>query len=66
MLIESSLDVQLNLKSSNTFGSFTMANLLVFKSLRNSSGRPRKQIFKEMLLFYRVIACYVYSLESPD
>ena len=38
---------------------------LVFQSLRNSSDSSRKQIFKEIFLFYREIVCCVYSLESP-
>ena len=35
------------------------------ESLRNSSDSSRKQIFKEIFLFYREIVCCVYSLESP-
>ena len=38
---------------------------LVFESLRNSSDSSRKQIFKEIFLFYREIVCCVYSLELP-
>ena len=38
---------------------------LVFESLRNSSDRSRKQIFKEAFLFHYEIVCCVYSLESP-
>ena len=36
-----------------------------FESLRNSSNSSRKQIFKEIFLFYHEIVCCVYSLESP-
>ena len=36
-----------------------------FKSLRNSSDSSRKQIFKEIFLFYREIVCCVYLLELP-
>ena len=36
-----------------------------FQSLRSSSDSPRKQIFREIFLFYREIVCCVYSLESP-
>ena len=57
--------LQSNLDGSNTDGSFTMANSNVFESLRNSSDSSRKQIFKEIFLFYREIVCCVYSLESP-
>ena len=35
------------------------------KSLRNPSDSSRKQIFKEIFLFYHEILCCVYSLESP-
>ena len=38
---------------------------LVFESLENSSFSSRKQIFKDIFLFYREIVCCVYSLESP-
>ena len=59
--------IQLNLNSSNTDGSFTMANFkLVFQSLRNSSDSSRKQIFKEIFLFYHDIVCCVYSLELSN
>ena len=44
-----------------TDGSFTMA---VFESLWNSSNHSRKQIFKEIFLYYHEIVCCVYSLES--
>ena len=36
-----------------------------FESQRNSSDSSRKQIFKEIFLFYRDIVCCEYSLESP-
>ena len=36
-----------------------------FESLRRSSDSSRKQIFREIFLFYREIVCCVYSLESP-
>ena len=57
--------LQSNPDGSNTDGSFTMANSNSFLSLRNSSNSSRKQIFKEIFLFYREIVCCVYSLESP-
>ena len=51
--------IQSNRNSSNTDGSFTMADSnLFFESLRNTSDSSRKQIFKEIFL------C-MYSLESP-
>ena len=60
------MELQSNLNSSNTDGSFTMANSnLVFESLWNSSDSLRKQIFREIFLFYHIIVCWVYSLESP-
>ena len=37
----------------------------LFLILRNSSDGSRKQIFKEIFLFYREIVYCVYSLESP-
>ena len=62
----SSRDVKSNLKCSNTDGSFAMANSNSrFESLQNSSYRSRKQIFKEIFLFYHETVCCVYSLESP-
>ena len=42
-----------------------MANSNIFKSLRNSSTSSRKQIFREIFLFYHEIVCCVYSLELP-
>ena len=60
--------IQLNLNSSNTGGSFTMAvSNSIFESLRNSSDTCslRKEIFNDILLFYHEIVCCVYSLESP-
>ena len=59
-------DIQSNLDGSNTDGSFTMANSNSFLSpYEFFSDSSRKQIFKEILLFYREIVCCVYSLESP-
>ena len=49
--------LQSNLDSSNTDGSFTMAN--------SNSFFSRKQIFREIFLFYREIVCCVHSLELP-
>ena len=58
--------IQSNLDSSNTDGSFNMANSnSFFEFLRNSSDSSRKQIFREIFLFYYEIVCCVYSLESP-
>ena len=60
------VDVQSNLDGSNTDDSFTMANSnSFFESLRNSCDSSRKQIFKEIFLFYCEIVFCVYSLESP-
>ena len=56
---------QPNLNSSNDDGSFTTANSFSFESLHNSSASSRKQIFREIFLFYHGIVCCVYSLESP-
>ena len=42
-----------------------MADSNSFSSLRNSSKCSRKQIFKDIFLFYHEIECCVYSLESP-
>ena len=38
---------------------------LIFVSLRNFSDSSRKEILREILLFYYEIVCCVYSLESP-
>ena len=38
---------------------------LIFESLRNFSDSSRKQILREIFLFYNEIVCCVYSLESP-
>ena len=58
--------VQSNLDSSNTDGSFTMANSNSFlRRYEFFSVSSRKQIFREIFLFYREIVCCVYSLESP-
>ena len=57
-------NIQSNLNNSNTDGLFTMANLnSFFESVPNSSNISRKQIFREILLFYQEIVCCVYSLE---
>ena len=53
--------LQSNLNSSNTDGLFELS----FESLRNSSNRSKKQIFKEAFLFHYEIVCCVYSLELP-
>ena len=59
-------NIQSNPNSSNTDGSFTMANSISFFSpLRNSSDCSRKQIFREIFVFRHEIVCCVYSLESP-
>ena len=58
--------IQSNLDGWNTDGLFTMANSnLVFESQQNSPDSLRKQIFREIFLFYREIVCCVYSLELP-
>ena len=58
-------EIQSNLSSSNTDGSFTMAD-------SNFPIRPYKILpiapenkFKEIFLFYHESVCCVYSLESP-
>ena len=55
-----------NLDDSNTDASFTFEDVNSFLSpyeiLPNSS---RKQIFREIFLFYDDIVCCVYSKESP-
>ena len=51
--------VQSNLTSLNTDNSFTMANSLAFEFLQNSSDRSRKQLFKEIYLFYHEMVCCV-------
>ena len=38
---------------------------LSFESLRNFPDSSRKQILREIFLFYYEIVCCVYSLESP-
>ena len=38
---------------------------LIFESLRIFSDSSRKQILREIFLFYHEIVCCVYSLESP-
>ena len=59
------LNVQSNLDSSSTDGSFTMANSNSFLSpYVNSSDSWRKQIFREIFSFYHDIVCCLYSLES--
>ena len=50
--------IQSSFITSNTDGSFTMANFNVFfESLRNSSDISRKQMFREFFLFYHEIVC---------
>ena len=36
-----------------------------FESLQSFSDSSRKQILREIFLFYRKIVCCVYLLESP-
>ena len=38
---------------------------LIFESLRNFPNSSRKQILREIFLFYYEIVCCVYSLQSP-
>ena len=38
---------------------------LIFESLRNFSDSLRKQILREIFLYYNQIVCCVYTLESP-
>ena len=58
--------LQSNLNSSNTDGSFTMANSNSFFSLYEILPiAPENKIFIEIFLFYHEIVCWVYSLESP-
>ena len=57
--------IQSNLNSSNTDGSFTMANSNSFLSPYEILPLAQeKQIFREISLFYHEIVCCVYSLES--
>ena len=59
--------IQSNLNSSNTDGSFTMANSnSFFEFLQNPSASSRKQIVREIFLLYHEIVCCVYSLELPQ
>ena len=52
--------------SSNTDGSFTMANLNLFLSPYEILPIAlKKQIFRGIFLFYHKIVCCVYSLELP-
>ena len=57
--------IQSNLDSSNTDGSFTMANSNSFLSPYKVLASSRKQIFREIFLLYHEIICCVYSLELP-
>ena len=57
-------EIQSNLNSSNTDGSFTMVNSNSFLSPYEILPL-RKQIFREIFLFYHEIVCCVYSLELP-
>ena len=59
--VTSSIYLQSNLNSSNTDGSFTMANSKSFLSPYEFFP----QIFKDIFLFHDEIVCCVYSLESP-
>ena len=65
LYIKGLLKIESNLDGSNTDGSFTMANSNSFLSPYEILPSSRKQIFKEIFLFYREIVCCVYSLESP-
>ena len=57
--------LQSNFNGSNTDGSSTMAySNSFFESLRIFSDSSRKQILREIVLFYYEIVCCVYSLES--
>ena len=59
-------NIQSNLNSSDTDGSFTMDNSNSF--LSTYEILPIVQIktkFKEIFLFYHELVCCVYSLESP-
>ena len=53
------------LDSSNTDGSFTLADSNTFLFLRTSSDSSRKQIFMEIFFLFQEIVCCVYSLETP-
>ena len=58
--------LQSNLNSSNTDGSFTMADLNLFLSPYEILPiASEKKIFKEIFLFYQEIIYCVYSLELP-
>ena len=61
--------LQSNLNRSNTDGSFTMAEsnsfLSPYEILPIAPEKKKKNIFKEIFLFYHEIICCVYSLESP-
>ena len=58
--------VQWNLNSSNTDGSFTMANSNSFLSPSEIPLILReKKILQEIFLFYHEIVYFVYSLEYP-
>ena len=58
--------MQLNLDSSNTNGSFTMANSnLFFSPYEVLPIAQENKYLEKIFLFYRKIVCCVYSLESP-
>ena len=60
------LKLQSNPVESNTDGSFTMPNSNLFLSpYEILSKSSRKQIFKDIFLFYHDFVYCVYSLESP-
>ena len=59
--------MQLNLDSSNTNGSFTMANSnLFFSPYEVLPIAQENKYLEKIFLFYRKIVCCVYSLESPE
>ena len=63
---QSSLEnIQSNLNSSNTDGSFTMANSNSFLSPYENLRLAQENKNLGKFLFYHEIVCCVYSLESP-
>ena len=59
-------NIQSNFNGSNTDGLFTMAYSNSFLSLYGIfSDSSRKQILREIFIFYDEIVCCVYSLDSP-
>ena len=66
--VSQSQNIQSNLNSSNTDGSFIMANSNSFfspKEILPIAQETRKQIFKDIFLFYIEIVWCAFSLESP-